>query len=303
MKKIRTFLKLLKNPKKLIFVLLFKTRLKFISDTQYLKWLYYLRFNEKLCLDTPKSYNEKLQWLKIYNHNPQHCINVDKYEVRKVIGSLIGEQYLVPLLGVYDDIEQIAWDTLPNKFVIKCTHGTHCSIICKDKNLLDIEFVKPKLKKWMDHNFYWDAREWPYKNVKPRIIIEEYIADENDLLVDYKFMCFSGKVKLILVHQNITNIDGKHTLDIFTPEWNNTHIEWGIPNSKNKIERPRLLSECLHIAEILAKNEAHVRVDLYIVGEHIYFGELTYYTAAGFKPFNRKDDDLMLGEWIDLKGI
>lgn len=303
MKRIGTFIKLVKDPKKLFFVLLFKMKLRLISDTRYLKWLYYLRFNEKLCLDFPRSYNEKLQWMKIHDHNPQHCINVDKYEVRKMISSLIGNQYLIPLLGVYDDVEQILWDDLPNKFVIKCTHGSHCSIICKNKELLNIGFVKTQLKKWLAHNYYWDAREWPYKNIRPRIIIEQYISDKDDELIDYKFMCFSGEVKLILVHQNITNTSGKHTLDIFTPEWNNTRIEWGIPNSTNNIERPRLLSECIHIAEALSKDEAHVRVDLYIVDEHIYFGELTYYTAGGFKPFDRKADDLMIGEWLDLKGV
>lgn len=298
-----TILALLKSPRKFLYVFLEKNNFAFLPDKTYLKVLYKLRFQKTLNLDAPNSYNEKLQWLKLNDRNPEYVKDVDKYEVRKKIRVLFSDDLLIPLIGVYESVEMIDFNNLPDRFVIKCTHGTHCSIICKDKCCFDVNSARKKIHSWMNHNYYYDSREWPYKNVSPKIIVEEYIEDARGELIDYKFMCFDGKVKLILVHQDINNEKGKHTLDLYTPDWELTDIEWGIPRSGKSIPRPELLDDCIRISEKLSEGKPHVRVDLYIVDNRVLFGELTYYTAAGFKPFKNYEDDLMLGSWIDIKKV
>lgn len=300
MGKLGVLLRLAKSPHKLMYVVLTKMQLKRLPDEYYLKLLYGLRFRKRINLDMPITYNEKLQWLKLHDRNPEYVVDVDKYAVRSKIGRIISSDLLIPILGVYDSTEQIQTETLPSKFVLKCTHGTHCSIVCKNKDHFDFEKAKKQLSVWLKHNYYYDSREWPYKKVVPRILVEEYIADKNDELIDYKFMCFNGKVKLILVHQDINNEKGRHTLDVYTPDWSLTEIEWGGPRSGKVLPRPNKLEECILISEKLAEGRIHVRVDLYIVIDRIYFGELTYYTAGGFKPFKRWDDDVLLGSWISL---
>lgn len=300
MGKLNTVINLLKDIRKLCYVLLEKNNFKAIPDEIYLKLLYRLRFKEKLNLKQPKTYNEKLQWLKINDRNPEYTNDVDKFAVRKKIEKIISPEVLIPVIGVYDSFDNINFDKLPRKFVIKCTHGTHCSIVCKNKENFDVKDARKKIKKWLKHNYYYDTREWPYKNVRPRILIEKYIEESSGSLTDYKFMCFDGKVKLILVHQDIHNEKGQHTLDIYTPEWKLTDIEWGIPRSGKPIQKPKKLEQCIMISNKLSSGKPHVRVDLYIVDNSIYFGELTYYTAAGFKPFKNKEDDLLLGSWINI---
>lgn len=284
-----------------LFVLVNKLCSKWMPTKIYIRLLFFFRFGYRLNLNNPVTYNEKLQWLKIHDRNPEYILDVDKYLVREKIKEYISPDILIPIIGTYSNPEEIDINELPDQFVIKCTHGTHCSIICKDKNDFDLIKAQQRLRHWMAHNYYYDAREWPYKGIIPRIVVEEFISDKTGDLIDYKFMCFDGKVKLILVHQDINNTHGKHTLDIYTPEWELTEIEWGIPRSGKAIQRPKALDRCIEISEVLSSGRPHVRVDLYIVDEDIYFGELTYYTAAGFKPFNRIEDDKMIGSWISLE--
>lgn len=290
-------------PNILLYVITTKTLSRILPSKLYLSILYRLRFNRRLNWDNPETYNEKLQYLKLNCCEKTMIQDVDKYAVREKISNTIGKDYVIPMIGVYNSVDEIDFSSLPDRFVLKCTHGTHCSVICKDKNTLDINRTKKKINSWMKHNYYYDSREWPYKKVKPRIMAEQYISDSKGELIDYKFMCFDGKVKLILVHQDINNINGNHTLDLYTPDWSLTDIEWGIPKSEKTIPKPVLLDECIRISEMLSKGKPHVRVDLYIVDNKIYFGELTYYTAAGFKPFRRYNDDLMLGNWINIEKV
>ena len=303
MRIIYIFSMIYKSPSRFLYVLLEKSGCKILTDRAYVKLQYRLRFHNRLDLENPKSYNEKLQWLKIYDRNPEYTVDVDKYAVREKIQEAISADFLVPLIGLYKSADCIDIDSLPDRFVIKCTHGTHCSIVCKDKSHFNWDNAKERLSKWLKHNYYYDAREWPYKSVKPRIIVEKYIEDSNGELIDYKFMCFDGKVKLILVHQDINNERGKHTLDLYTPDWQLTDIEWGIPRSGKTIPKPERLDEGIRIAEKLSEGKPHVRVDLYIVDNHVFFGELTYYTAAGFKPFKNYEDDLQLGSWINIEKV
>ena len=290
-------------PNIILFTITIKLFSHIMPSKLYLGLLYRLRFKRKMNWSDPKTYNEKLQHMKINCRDDTMTQDVDKYAVREKVSDRVGAAILIPIIAVYNTVDEIDFTELPDQFVLKCTHGTHCSIICKDKSHFDVESARKKIKSWMNHNYYYDSREWPYKNVKPRILIEKYIKDAAGELIDYKFMCFDGKVKLILVHQDINNEKGKHTLDLYTPDWELTDIEWGIPRSGKPIPKPELLDECIRISEILSKGKPHVRVDLYIVDNKVLFGELTYYTAAGLKPFRNYEDDLMLGGWINIEKV
>ena len=177
--------------------------LKSIPDEIYLKWIYRARMDKNLDMENPITFNEKLQWLKLYDRNPLYTQLVDKYEVRKYISNIIGERYLIPLLGVYEKFSDIDFDKLPRQFVLKCTHDSGGLVVCKDKNALDMESAERKINRSLKRNYYYLQREWPYKNVKPRIICEKYMLDEsNEELKDYKFLCFNGKVQCSFVCLN-----------------------------------------------------------------------------------------------------
>lgn len=289
----------LKSPRKLIRALGDRGFLNWLPDKPYLKLVYWGETKKRLNLKTPITFNEKLQWLKLYDRKPEYTRYVDKFEVRSFIAETIGEDYLIPLLGIYTSVDEIQWDKLPNSFVLKCTHGSGCNIICKDKNELDIEKAKIKLNKWLKKSWFWFGREWPYKDVKPRIICEKFISDTDSDLppTDYKVLCFNGKAKLIEVH-----IDrfGQHKQDFYTTEWEKTSISQGFPVSDLLIDKPIVLEKMLSLSEILAKNTSHVRIDWYIVKNKLFFGEITFYDGSGFTPFDDVNDDILLGSWIKL---
>lgn len=277
-----------------------------LPDIIYLKMRYRYHTGKKLNLKEPRTFNEKLQWLKLYDRKPEYSIYVDKYAVRSFIAETIGEEYLIPLIGVYNCVEDIDWDSLPKKFVLKCTHGSGANIICTDKDKFDIEKAKKKLKKWMNKNWYWYGREWPYKDVVPRIIIicEQYLTDSGDVpddyKVDYKVLCFNGKAKLIEVH-----IDryGDHRQDFYDTNWNKTKISQDPPKSDLVYSKPDKLEEMIILSEKLAAEMIHVRIDWYIIKDKLYFGEITFFDGSGFVPFEDYNDDLLLGSWIKLPGM
>ncbi|NMA73512.1 MAG: glycosyl transferase [Bacteroidales bacterium] len=250
---------------------------------------------KNLDLRNPQTYNAKLQWLKLNYRAPDQTRYVDKYEVRSDIANIIGSEYLVPLVGMYNKVEDIDWSALPDKFVLKCTHGCGTNIICTDKKQLPIEKTVKSLNSWMKKNWFWYGREWPYKNVIPRIICEEYLADN---IVDYKFMCFHGEPKLIQIHTNRGQDD--QTLDFYDINWNRTPIRRFKNTCTDELPQPKKLSEMIEIARELSSGEIHVRVDLYEVRGKIYFGEKTYYSASGFSPFAEDEHDELLGSWIKL---
>lgn len=296
--KIKSLINIIKKPRKLIRHLGDRKLFNWMNDEAYLRLIFLCETGKKLNLENPVTYNEKLQWLKIHDRKPEYCAYVDKYEVRNYIKDIIGEQYLIPLIDVYNQISDILWNELPEKFVLKCTHGSGCNIICTDKNKLDINGSIIKLKKWMRKNWYWFGREWPYKNVKPRIICETFISDTDKVPNDYKILCFNGKAKLIEVHLDRY---GRHTQDFYDIEWNKTTIVQGSPPSSIKCDRPKQLENMIKLSETLAQYMRHVRVDWYVAKNNLYFGEITLYDSSGFSTFSSEKDDYLLGSWIDIE--
>lgn len=294
--KIAVIIKILKKPRLIIKHLGDKKVFNFLPDETYLKLVYWGETGKKLNLENPKTYNEKLQWLKLNDRKEIYLTYVDKLAVRKYIEEKLGKKYLIPLIAVYDTYESIKWDKLPKQFVLKCTHASGANIICRDKDKLDKKVVKKKLKKWLNKNWYYFGREWPYKYVKPRILIEKYLADN---IIDYKIMCFNGIPKIIQVHQNRYQED--YTMDYYTVDWEKTKIsKKGVKNSAELLNKPKNLDEMLEIASILAQDTYFVRIDLYNVKGKIYFGEITLYPTSGFALFDDEQVDLLLGSWIKL---
>ena len=289
----------LKNPSKIFDFFASRGLLRFLSDKTFLKRKYKNVFKKKLDLKNPKTFNEKLQWLKLYDRKPEYTMMVDKYEVKKYIAETIGEEYVIPTLGVWDRFEDIDFDKLPNQFVLKCTHDSGGLVICRDKSKLDIAKTKKKIKKSLKRNYYWLGREWPYKNVKPRIIAEEYMADLNGESTDYKIMCFNGEPKIIQVHTGrFTN----HIQNFYDVNCSKLNFEQGCKSSNDVLSKTKELEKVINFSRILASNIVHVRVDWYILNKNIFFGEITFYDGGGFISFEPEKWDLIIGKMIDLGG-
>lgn len=293
-----TIIKAVREPKRILRYLIFKTA-RLWSDEMYLRSYFYLKLGYKLNLKNPKTFNEKLQWLKINNRKPEMINMVDKVEVKMFVASVIGEEYIIPTLGVYNSVDEIDFNALPDQFVLKCTHDSGGIVICKDKSKLDIQAAKKKLSNGLKVNYYYQNREWPYKNVKPRIIAEQYMTDETGWqLKDYKIFCFNGEPKFIEVDYD--RYVG-HKLNVYDLDWNFVDFYMTSPNDVNvNIEKPIELTKMLDFARQLAKNEAFVRVDFYSIGNRIYFGEFTYTPGSGMIDFHPKEWDKKLGEWLKL---
>lgn len=272
-----------------------------VPDKIYLKARYWITFGKTLNLKKPVTFNEKLQWLKLYCRRPEFTMYVDKFEVRNYVAQKIGAQYLIPLIGVWNATEDIDFSKLPNAFVLKCNHNSGKGmIICKDKSLLNIEAARKELATGLQQNYYLVGREWPYKNVRRRIIAEQFMVDGfSATLNDYKVLCFNGVPRLIEVHKN--RFTPNYTQDFYDTNWVRQDIsQCGEPRSETLEEKPLLLSEMLRLSELLSEGIPHVRVDWYIIGDQLYFGELTFFDASGFDAFDNPADDVMLGNWIEL---
>lgn len=275
----------------------------FHNDEKYLKLLYYLKTGNKLDLHDPKRFNEKLQWLKLYNHVPSYTNLVDKYFVKNIVSEIIGKRYVIPTIGVWDSIEAIDWTVLPKQFVLKTTHGGGSVgvVVCKDKDSLNKSKAQRKLSVSMRVSGYEGLKEWPYKDVKRRIIAEQYIEDsENKQLIDFKFHCFNGIPKVVLVCKDRYMEHGA-TKDFFDMEWNHLEISRELnANAKSLMPEPAEFKEMIRIAEVLSKNIPFVRIDLYLANHNIYFGEYTFFPASGFSNFYPDKWDFIFGEWLEL---
>lgn len=280
---------------------LVKRVLRIMPDAAYLRLRYYQVFHKRLNLKTPKTFNEKLQWLKLHDRNPEYTRMVDKYEAKKYVAERIGEEFIIPTLGVWDRFEDIDFDALPEQFVLKCTHDSGGVVICKDKAALDWDAARRKINACLKENYYWDYREWPYKNVRPRILAEKYMADDLstcDELSDYKVLCFHGEPRLIEIHRG--RFSGHHTQDFYDTDWKKTDFQQpDDPLSDEVMEKPVFAEEMFRLSRILAAGIPHIRVDWYYTGGKLYFGELTFYDGSGFSPFIDNQDEI-LGNWLAL---
>ncbi len=270
----------------------------FLPDKAFLKLLFWARTGKRLNLKNPRTYNEKLQWLKLYDRNPEYTKMVDKYEVRKYISEKIGEEYLIPLLGVWESFDEIDFDSLPEQFVLKCTHDSGGLVICKDKSKLDLAVAKKKINKCLKRNFYKYNREWVYKNVKPRIIAEKYMVDESGTeLKDYKFFCFDGEPRAMFI---ATDRPHDTRFDFFDMQFNHLPFLNGHPMATKEIKKPTGFDKMAELSRILSADMRHVRTDFYDINGKIYFGEITFFHHSGFTPFEPEEWDYKFGEWINL---
>ena len=272
-----------------------------IPDKWYLKMLYPLKTGERLDLSRPQTFGEKLQWLKLYNRKREYTMMADKYSVKKYVASVIGEEYVIPTLGVWDRPENIDFDALPTQFVLKTTHGGgSCGVIvCKDKSQLNIKKTVLSLRKAMRQNIYRAWREWPYKDVKRRIIAEECLDNHGEELKDYKFFCFNGIPEYCQV---ISGRDDVMSIDFFDGEWTHQpfHEPKNYPFSQQDIASPTSLQMMLALSRKLSAGFPFIRVDFYEMNGHPYFGELTFFPTSGVGGFSPKEWNYILGDLIKL---
>jgi len=270
------------------------------SDSLYLKVYYRLAIGRKLDLNNPKTFTEKIQWLKLHNTDLLFSKMVDKYQVREIIASKIGEEYLVPLLGVYNSFDEIELEKLPNQFVLKTTHDSGTVCLCNDKSKFNLENYRTKFTTALSRNYFYLSREYPYKNAIPRIVAEEFlITDTPELgLVDYKFFCFNGEPKFVMVVSD-SRLETRN--DFFDLEFNPMEVESGFsPKSEFEILIPQNFDKMVQIAKLLAQSLTFIRIDLYNINGKIYFGEYTFHHNGGVTQFDSYGEDLRWGKLIKL---
>lgn len=289
--------KVIKDPR-LIFTFILSRYCHWMSDELYLRILYFLRVGKILHLSPPRTFNEKLQWLKLHDRHSEYTWMVDKAAAKEYVAGIIGKECIIPTLGVWDKFEDIDFDALPNQFVLKCTHDSGGLIICNNKEKLDITEAKKKINRSLRKNYFYGTREYPYKNVYPRILVEKYMVDESEIeLKDYKIFCFNGEPRFIEVDFDRF---AEHKRNIYTIDWRIVDFDIKYPSDRDRsIERPSQLKRMLEIASELSKNIPHVRVDLYVVYNDVYFGELTFFHGSGMESFYPAKWDRILGDWID----
>lgn len=274
------------------------------SDERYLKIQHRLIFRKPLDLDNPITYNDKLQWLKLYNHRPEYTTMADKVKVKQYVAEKIGEQYVVPLLGVWDRPEDIEWDKLPEKFVLKTNHdgGNYGVAVCSDKKTFNKKKATKRLKASLRRNTYLLGREWPYKNIQRKVLAEQYIeGDETVGLPDYKFFCFDGKVKLMLLASQRSE-KSEPFIDYFDENFNYLNTKKNPNVDLESIKNNEQINKMVVLAEKLSQGIPHVRVDLYTAGNKIYFGEYTFFNAGGWGliQYIPEKYDLLFGNYIRL---
>lgn len=270
-----------------------------LSDKQFLKKLYKAKLGENLNLRNPQTFTEKMNWLKLYDRRPEYTLMADKYAVREYIAGKIGEEYLVPLLGVWDNADDIDFSLLPEKFVLKCNHNSDVTI-CTNKSTINEKEVKEKLNEQLKDNYYLHKREWPYKNIPRKIICEKYMENTNgEELFDYKLFCFNGKVKIIEI--NSGRFTGDLREDHYDVNWKHIDVTiGGYPSAGDIFPKPFFLDEMFDLAENLAENIPLVRVDFNYWNGKLYFGELTFFHSAGITTIEPSEFNNIWGSWIEL---
>lgn len=295
-------LRILKHPS-LILLKLSTLGIIRLNDKLYVKLKYLKKFDKKLNLKNPQTFNEKMQWLKLYDRKDIYTTMVDKYEAKEYVGKIIGMEHIIPTLGIYDNFDDIDFDKLPKQFVMKCTHDSGGLVIVKDKSKLNIEEARKKINKSLKTNYYLTGREWPYKNIKPRIIIEKFMYRSGGKgVIDYKFQMMNGKLRYCYVCTDrdkgkvkFTHYDAnKKFMDL---------IQKGYLNDPENGKLPKTYDEMLKYAKILSKDIPSIRVDFYDIDGKIYFGELTFFDSAGFLEFEPREWDYKFGQMLDLSKV
>ena len=308
MSKIQSALQMLKSDRSTFMAAIIQNFFGWLPDKTYLQLLYRFKMGHRLDLNHPKTFTEKIQWLKLYNRRPEYTLMVDKYAVKKYVADIIGEKYIIPTLGVWDKPEDIDWDALPNEFVLKTTHGGGSGgvVICKDKKTFDRNKAILTLRDSMNSDIYRSLREWPYKDVKKRVLAEKYMAPKDMVnnpiydLSDYKFFCFNGEPKYCQV---IRDRHSKESIDFYDMNWRHQEFVGLNPiasNGINPVPRPLLLDDMICICHKLSENMKFVRIDMYVIDNRIYFGEITFYPASGMGLFNPDKWNEELGNQISL---
>lgn len=271
-----------------------------VPDKLYLSCFHRYHIHEKLNWNNPQGFCEKLNWLKLYNRNPLYTQLVDKIEVKKYVASIIGDEYVIPTLAVYDFPAEINWDELPQKFAIKCNHDSGSCIVCQDKQRLNRSDVVNRLNYKLNKTWYKLAREWAYKDIKRRILVESLLDDASGDIKDYKFFCFDGVVKALYIVSNRQDSNIKTTSDFFDENFNRIPVKCHFENSEHLPEKPHNFELMKELAAKLSKGMPHVRIDFYEANGKVYFGEYTFYTFGAEEPLRPKQYELLFGSWINL---
>ncbi len=280
-------------------VLVARNLLFWKSDSSIVKKQYYNAFGKRINLDNPQTFNEKLNWLKIYDRKPIYTQMVDKFEAKKYFADTIGEQYIIKTIGVWSRFEDIDFNKLPNQFVLKTTHDSGGVVICRNKATFDIKFAKKKIKRSLKRNYYYLSREWPYKNVKPRIIAEEYMQDRNQkVLPVYKIFNFNNGSCILQAIQNDKTKEER--IDYFDEKWELLNIRQNYKTSDKPLEKPKTFDKMLKAAKLLSAGFAFLRTDFYEINGKMFFSEFTFYSDAGMAKFEPEEWDYKLGERINL---
>lgn len=289
------------HPKALLLGIMTRTA-SLWPDKTYIRIVYYLSFGRKLNLKKPISLTEKINWLKVNCKDPSYSNLVDKYEVKNYVKSKVGDDIIIPTLGVWDSFNDIDFDKLPQKFVLKTTNGggNTSVVICRDKNSLDIESCRHKLQLQNSKKIYMWSREYPYYTVKPRIIAEEFIETPNNELSDYKFFCFNGIPHFLFVGTERQKAGEEVKFDFFDSDFIHLAVKNGHENSNRPIPKPKNFDQMLNIASKLSEGIPNVRIDLYNVDGQIYFGEITLFHFGGFVPFSPDEWDYKFGQMLEL---
>lgn len=280
-----------------------KYALVFLPDKTFLRIHYFATTGRMIHFKNPKGYNEKLQWIKIYDRHPEHSRLVDKLTVREHIKEVWGEEHLFPLLGYWKSFEEIDFSSLPNQFVLKCNHDSGSTKVIRDKSALtqkDMEQLRKHFRRRLDRDFFYAGREYPYKDL-PRYIMAEQLminADEpHKSIEDYKFYCFNGEPKLMFV---VTDRYTDCRIDFFDMDFRHLEIMQSHPNAEKVIKKPEMFEEMIDIAARLSRGIRQVRIDLYELNGKLYFGEYTFFDGGGFQLFHPEEWEQRLGDWIDL---
>lgn len=269
------------------------------SDKLFIQLKWKLRMDYPLNINNPKTFSEKLQWLKLYDRKPEYTAMVDKYEAKRYVSTIIGKEYIIPTIAIFDKVEDIDFDMLPDQFVLKCTHDSGGAVICKNKADFDKKSARKLLTHFYNRRYFWQNREWPYKNVKPRIIAEKYMTGGCDGLNDYKFFCFNGEPEFCQV---IANRETSMTIDFFDRNWVHQpfHEPKIYPFSRKKHKKPNRHEEMLDLSRKLSSGHIFLRVDFYEINGHVYFGELTFFPTSGYGGFDPIEWDFKFGEMLHL---